>query len=77
MAKSNAAPGVAIRNEIVLLPLDVPVVLKDPPYKDGLLTASASLAPVDVIIPWNSNFARRDIITLLWNDGKSECRHGG
>jgi hypothetical protein len=68
MAKSNAAPGVGIKNEIVLLPLDVPGVLKEPPYKDGLLTESASLAPVEVIIPWNSNFARRDLITLLWND---------
>ncbi len=68
MAKSNAAPGVGIKNEIVLLPLDVPVVLKEPPYKDGLLAVSASLGPVDVTIPWNSNFARRDIITLLWND---------
>lgn len=68
MAKSNAAPGVGIKNEIVLLPLDVPAVLKELPYKDGLLAASASLAPVEVIIPWNVNFARQDLITLLWND---------
>jgi hypothetical protein len=68
MAKSNAAPGAGIKNEIILLPLEVRGVLVEPPYKDGLLSAATSLSPVDVIIPWNTSFARNDLIRLLWND---------
>ncbi|KQQ57697.1 hypothetical protein ASF66_16420 [Pseudomonas sp. Leaf129] len=67
MAQLKATPGVLADDDIVLAALDVPITLPGNGYEEGLVSAPASMAPVNVIIPWNEKFDAQDLLKLSWN----------